>query len=172
MINISENKEVTILSFTNEPTTSTAASTEPNKPTTSTSTTKQTTTSRTTARQTTTTSVIATAAPGDPHKSTATVVGVVFGVLLVLIIIAASIYTVRRRNIKVPGLETVRGLINPGYQRMADPGMVTNIHNIINNKSNLLNHKLFYLIGESERVGIQGSSSIGFHFSYIARKYT
>ena len=131
MTNISENKEITILSFTNEPTTSTAASTEPNQPTTST--TKKTTTSRTTARQTTTTSVIATAAPGDPHKSTATVVGVVFGVLLVLIIIAASIYTVRRRNIKVPGLETVRGLINPGYQRMGDPGMVTNIHNIINN---------------------------------------
>ena len=130
MTNISENKEITILSFTNEPTTSTAASTD--QPTTST--TKQTTTSRTTARQTTTTSVIATAAPGDPHKSTATVVGVVFGVLLVLIIIAASIYTVRRRNIKVPGLETVRGLINPGYQRMGDPGMVTNIHNIINNK--------------------------------------
>ena len=130
-MNISETKVETILSFTNEPTTSTAASTEPNQPTTST--TKKTTTSRTTARQTTTTSVIATAAPGDPHKSTATVVGVVFGVLLVLIIIAASIYTVRRRNIKVPGLETVRGLINPGYQRMGDPGMVTNIHNIINN---------------------------------------
>ena len=52
-------------------------------------------------------------------------IGAVCGVLLVLLIIAASIYTVRRRNIKVPGLEAVRGLINPSYQRMNDAGMVT-----------------------------------------------
>ena len=110
-----------MISFTNEPTTSTST-----QPTTSEKTTaKQTTTPRTTARQTTTTSELATAAPGDPHKTSATVIGAVCGVLLVLLLIAASIYTVRRRNIKVPGLEAVRGLINPSYQRMDDAGMVT-----------------------------------------------
>ena len=44
---------------------------------------------------------------------------------MVLIILGVSIYTVRKRNIKVPGLETVRGLMNPGYQKMdKDIGMV------------------------------------------------
>ena len=46
---------------------------------------------------------------------------------MVLIVLGVSIYTVRKRNIKVPGLETVRGLMNPGYQKMdKDIGMVDN----------------------------------------------
>ena len=66
-----------------------------------------------------------TAPNADPHKNTASILGAVFGVLLVLIVLGVSIYTVRKRNIKVPGLETVRGLMNPGYQKMdKDIGMV------------------------------------------------
>ena len=102
-----------IFSIKNEPTTS------------STSTTRKTTSTRTTIRWTTTTEQLVTAPNADPHKNTASILGAVFGVLLVLIILGVSIYTVRKRNIKVPGLETVRGLMNPGYQKMdKDIGMV------------------------------------------------
>ena len=97
-----------------------------NEPTTSsTSTMMKTTSTRTTIRWTTTTEQLVTAPNADPHKNTASILGAVFGVLLVLIILGVSIYTVRKRNIKVPGLETVRGLMNPGYQKMdKDIGMV------------------------------------------------
>ena len=71
-----------------------------------------------------TTTVLATAAPSDPDKSSATVIGVTVGVILVCILIAVSIVTIRKRNIKIPGMDAVRGLINPGYNRF-DTGMVS-----------------------------------------------
>ena len=50
----------------------------------------------------------------------------------------------------MPGLEAVRGLINPSYQRMNDAGMVTLREKITFSYTSLIS------IGQSERVGFQG----------------
>ena len=52
------------------------------------------------------------------------------GVLVVLVLVVVSVVTVRRRNIKLPTIASVRGLINPGYSRMDDGGMVGHDRNI------------------------------------------
>ena len=120
-------------------TTTTSTTTTPTTPTTTRkTTTKSTTAKRTTTKSTTvwtppTTSNLVTAAASDPHKNTATIVGVVAGVFILIALIAVSVVTVRRRNIQMPGLDTVRGLINPAYKR-DDTGMVninTQIKNIL-----------------------------------------
>ena len=46
------------------------------------------------------------------------------GVLVLLPIVAVSVVTVKKRNIKIPGLDAVRGLVNPGYSKFDDGGMV------------------------------------------------
>ena len=73
---------------------------------------------------TTTSDLIATPAPEDPHSHTALTVGLVVGVLVLLAIVAVSVVTVKKRNIKIPGLDAVRGLVNPGYSKFDDGGMV------------------------------------------------
>merc|ERR1711973_81076 len=111
--------------FKSEPSTKTST-------TKSSTTTKKTTTSKTTSSSTTTwhppittTTNLVTAEASDPHRNSAMIIGITFGVILAIIIIAVSIVTVRKRNLKVPGLEAVRGLINPGYNRRDDGGMVS-----------------------------------------------
>merc|ERR1712066_948272 len=93
------------------------------KPTTTKSTTKRTTTDW--RPETTSTELIATPSPQDGHSQTALIVGVVIGVIVLLAIIVVSVVTVKRRNIKIPGIDAVRGLINPGYSRFDDGGMVS-----------------------------------------------
>ena len=73
---------------------------------------------------TATTDLIATAAPQDGHSQTALIVGLVMGVLVLVAIIAVSLVTVKKRNIKIPGIDAVRGLINPGYSKFDDGAMV------------------------------------------------
>ena len=47
---------------------------------------------------------------------------------MLLAIIAVSVVTVKKRNIKIPGIDTVRGLINPGYSRFDDGAMVRSVN--------------------------------------------
>merc|ERR1712066_139959 len=114
-----------------KPSTSTKTTTQPTTKTTK-STTKPTTTKLTTKRtttdwrpETTSTELIATPSPQDGHSQTALIVGAVIGVIVLLAIIVVSVVTVKRRNIKIPGIDAVRGLINPGYSRFDDGGMVS-----------------------------------------------
>ena len=44
--------------------------------------------------------------------------------MVLLAIVAVSVVTVKKRNIKIPGLDAVRGLVNPGYSKFDDGGMV------------------------------------------------
>ena len=113
-----------MFSFKTEPTTS-STSTTTTKSTSTKTTSKQTTRTTTPHRPVTTTTNYVTAAPNDPHQNSATAIGVAVGVIIVMIIIAVSIVTVRRRNIQIPGVAAVRGLINPGYNRLDNTGMVT-----------------------------------------------
>ena len=107
------------------PKTTSVATPDFDSTTTSTKTTSKHTTRTTTPhRPVTTTTNYVTAAPNDPHKNSATAIGVAVGVIIVMIVIAVSIVTVRRRNIQIPGVEAVRGLINPGYNRLDNTGMV------------------------------------------------
>ena len=74
--------------------------------------------------------------PGDSHSQTALIVGVVAGVVLLLALLAVSVVTVKKRNIKLPTIASVRGLINPGYSRFDDGGMVSRVgqQNIFSNR--------------------------------------
>ena len=44
--------------------------------------------------------------------------------VLLLALVVVSVITVKKRNIKLPTIASVRGLINPGYSRFDDGGMV------------------------------------------------
>ena len=61
----------------------------------------------------------------------------------------------------MPGLEAVRGLINPSYQRMNDAGMVTLREKITFSYTSLIS------IGQSERVGFQGTSCLVFICKHV-----
>merc|ERR1711936_1193455 len=87
----------------------------------STTTTKRTTTKTTTKHDQPTTNA-ATPSPSNPHKHTALIVGVVFGVLILLIIVVAIVITIRRRNVQLPGLSDIQGFLNPNYTRFDNTG--------------------------------------------------
>merc|ERR1711915_1120565 len=71
------------------------------------------------------TTELATSAPSNPHKHTATIAGVVVGVLLVIAIVAAVIITLYKRNIELPGIRALQSVFNPNYTRMENSGMVS-----------------------------------------------
>ena len=111
---------ITTSSQTPTSTKSTSTSTKPTKP----STTRTTSDWVPPGTTTTQTDDIATAVPGDSHSETALIVGLVVGVVVLLALVAVSVITVRKRNIKLPTVASVRGLINPGYSKLDDGGMV------------------------------------------------
>jgi len=67
----------------------------------------------------------ATAAPFDPNNQAVMIIAIVAGVLIVLIIGIVTVYAVRTRRIRIPGMNRLATMVNPNYQRMDDSNMVS-----------------------------------------------
>lgn len=66
-----------------------------------------------------------TPAPFDPGNKAVAIVGGVLGFCLVMLVIVVSVYTVKKRNIRLPSVERMRSFLNPNYQRLEESNMVS-----------------------------------------------
>lgn len=87
-----------------------------------------TTPHRTTAHRTTTpraTTEAVTPAPYDPGNRAVAIVGGILGFCIALLVIVVSVYTVKKRNIRLPTAARVRSFFNPNYQNLEESNMVS-----------------------------------------------
>jgi len=102
-----------------------STTTSPTKTSTSKRTTSTKRTTKTTTKYVPPTTQEVTSPPSNPNKHTATIVGVVFGVLILLCLVAAVGFTLYRRNVQIPGLSAIQGFLNPNYNRLDNSGVVS-----------------------------------------------